>query len=697
MIQQDYKNNVEQVSPGIQTTGFNIEVNESMFQLLTSNIYNDPTLAVVREWSTNACDACIVAGKEVKFDVHLPTLSETYFHVRDYGTGLPPEDVTGLFSNLGASTKRESDALNGTLGIGRMAGLAVADAFTVDSYYHGKQYSYAISMQKGVPVTMYMGEADTSEPNGLKLSVSVDYSDIAVYREKAEKLYKYFDHKPNVNIENIDMDLSIKEHISDNWFIQNTGYSYTKTNYVVMSQIVYAIPESSSIEDFGFKDLVMKAPPGSVTFNPGRESLSLNKTTVAYLNKMFKEISEEYVYAATLAMAACEDDKELMACYRKVYDKAPYDLAKKIDPTPFTSINYQQLFTSRYSTGGNVTFNDVAVGDTFNLATGNELTLTHKGSYYKTSKDMSGNNSQYYYTFFDAGHVIIDLKTKFKTAINTKFDGKNLICWQRKGKTDIDEAVESAKDYLDGLGLSYQLASDIVKEAGLDVNAVVAPRDGFYASDVNVRSREVYRSKKLCMDLNVNKICLYLKLSNTTPTLTSTDYNFDEYMIAYNLLDKITPMPAIRGIAKKYQGFADSLEDWVDFETYIEETMKEATFKVPLGVSVPKFNNRIINRETLYQYPKDIQDYYTEVNNYHRYNAGDSYTDVPIHLSVIKSFGASTTSYEPTIEIDMQYLTESYPTSLEMLNSGSGHYGMPDGIVTRIATLENYHAVHSAK
>ena len=116
MIQQEYKNNVAEVHGDIETTGFSIEINESMFQMLTSNVYNDPILAVMREWSTNACDACIEADKEVNFDVHLPTIEETYFSVRDYGTGLSPEDIVGLFSNLGASTKRNSSQLNGTLG-----------------------------------------------------------------------------------------------------------------------------------------------------------------------------------------------------------------------------------------------------------------------------------------------------------------------------------------------------------------------------------------------------------------------------------------------------------------------------------------------------------------------------------------------------------------------------------------------------
>lgn len=116
MIQQEYKNSITDMSGGITSTEFTIEANASVYAMLTQNIYNDPILAVMREWSTNACDACLAAGVPVEYDVHLPTLTEPQFFVRDYGTGLAPEDIVGLFSNLGASTKRNSNLYNGTLG-----------------------------------------------------------------------------------------------------------------------------------------------------------------------------------------------------------------------------------------------------------------------------------------------------------------------------------------------------------------------------------------------------------------------------------------------------------------------------------------------------------------------------------------------------------------------------------------------------
>ena len=93
-----------------------IEANASMFSMITSKLYNNTILAPIREWSTNAIDACIAANKPVKFDVTLPTLENPVFAVRDYGSGLSEEDINTLFSTLGASTKRNSNVYNGTFG-----------------------------------------------------------------------------------------------------------------------------------------------------------------------------------------------------------------------------------------------------------------------------------------------------------------------------------------------------------------------------------------------------------------------------------------------------------------------------------------------------------------------------------------------------------------------------------------------------
>jgi len=77
---------------------FQIQASGAAFAVLSSKLYNNKPLAIVRELSCNAYDAHIAAGKaEVPFDLHLPTSFEPWFAIRDYGIGLAPEEIETLY------------------------------------------------------------------------------------------------------------------------------------------------------------------------------------------------------------------------------------------------------------------------------------------------------------------------------------------------------------------------------------------------------------------------------------------------------------------------------------------------------------------------------------------------------------------------------------------------------------------------
>lgn len=692
MIQQEYKNNVVETQGVVETTGFNIEVNESMFQMLTSNVYNDPKLAVMREWSTNACDACIAAGKEIQFDVHLPTVEETYFSVRDYGTGLSPEDVKGIFSNLGASTKRNSNAYNGTLGIGRMAGLAVADAFTVESFYNGTCYSYIISMQNGVPVTIYMGDFPTNEPNGLQLKVDVELEDISAYTTRAEKLYQFFDHKPNINRENVNIHLDVSHHISEDWFITKNESVYRNPNYVVMSQVAYEIPRSYEVEDHGFSGLVIKAAPGSVTFNPGRESLSLNKATVDYINKAFERIAEEYIEAARDKLEEADNDYQLMNTYKSLIEACPSDIAKKINPEEYASEEFSALFSQRNSWGSqSKSFHYLSVTSSFYDLSSNLLALNYKGRHYKTSKSLDSNNPISWQEFFFSEHVIIDLKSKFRSALNEMYTEKPLICWQRNPEQDIEEAKETAILILDELGIPYKLASDIIDVNSQNSVIPASIRQGFYAS--NIYNGVVFKSQKMEQEDIEKETYLYVKLKNTTPIIEDKLLSFEDYATAYSLLSAVTHMPEVKGVAKKYQSYVDTLDNWVDYETFIKEKMEQTVFKKPTEDYAPRrIRPRLMNEETYTLYPKRLQEFYEESKNYHCFTKSSDYLSSDLHIQLAASLGAQFVTYESSINIDLDELNEIYPKSMPVLQGLSSYYDLTSELVSYIANLEEFYA-----
>jgi len=703
MKQQAYRDNISDISGEVITTEFALEANESMIQMLTQSVYKDPILAVIREWSTNACDACLMGNKPVKFDVHLPTTEDTTFFVRDYGIGLSKQDVVTIFSTLGASTKRDSNLVNGTLGIGRMAGLAVADAFTVESFLEGIHSTYVISMQKGKPVTIDMGSVPTAEENGIKISLDVPYSDISVFKEKASLLYIHFDYKPNLNLKDIVIELDTTGHISEDWYIAKNDRTYSISNYVVMCQVCYEIPNDYVVKNKGFKNLVLKAPAGSVTFNPGRESLSLDKKTVEFINNAFIEIEKEYVEAAVASMALANNDKELMARYTAVTKAVPSNIIDLIDPTPFASDEFKTLFTVggyARSTNSNISFRALTITDAFIQKTNKLVDASYKNSYYKTSRKMSLDTYQSvlsFSEFFNAHHVIIDLKSKYRKALNDNFDGKPLITWLKTDKdTDIDLAVAEIKGFLDVLGVSYQLASDIVALVDVTTSEVV-PREGLYVRPIE-RDGTVQRAQVMKEDNALSNDYLYVRLNNTTPVQTDPSFSMSNYFDMCALMRNTGySLPPIIGVPKKYQEYVDDLDNWMDFETYVKDKSQEVTFKALKKEQKYASNSfatlaELVNEDS----PEDMQKFMKEYREYQNFRKSTEYISSSHSMFLANLFNANIEYFSLEDPEDITVLVEKYPLTFALATSAYTQRVLLNTEQRRkLMEMEKLYAVHN--
>ncbi len=290
------------IETNTQATQFTMQADAQMFELLTKNIYSNNILAIIREWSCNSVDACIEANLPVKYEVNLPNILNPIFSIRDYGTGLSDEDMLGLFTTAGMSTKRSSNTATGMLGIGRLSGLAYSDSFTVTSWFNGTKSSYVITKKEGIPTALSLGTQPTTEANGLQLSVNVKKQDTSRFKKEANIVYEFFDHKPIISEPLIELDRE-KEVKGTDW-IWNPAYSKLLSSgyrsiYVVMGNIAYKVeydyqifPKLSSL--FDMSGFCLYLPLGSVTFNPGREALNLDNKTVEtithHLNLALAEI-----------------------------------------------------------------------------------------------------------------------------------------------------------------------------------------------------------------------------------------------------------------------------------------------------------------------------------------------------------------------------------------------------------------------
>ena len=139
-----------------------------------------------------------------------------------------------------------------------------------------------------------MSTQDTSEPNGLLVSVPVSSSDISKFHTAASKIYRYFSHKPNLNIQVSDIGLT-DVFGCDEWFIDKSISN--SDNFILMANVLYRIPSSynNGIDSKNFSGLVIRADTGAVSINPGRETLSLDKPTIDYINTRFNDVVSSYV------------------------------------------------------------------------------------------------------------------------------------------------------------------------------------------------------------------------------------------------------------------------------------------------------------------------------------------------------------------------------------------------------------------
>lgn len=267
-------------SAKMETNQASIEMTPEMYDMLSSKVYSNKVLAVVREIICNARDAQKEAGIDKEVLVHLPNKLEPYFSVRDYGTGLSHDMVMNLYLSYGKSTKASSNDLIGGLGIGSKSPLAYTDSFIVESFYNNVKRTYSVFKDKGIPCVSKLSEKITDEPNGLHVKVSVKEYDNRSFINEAEAFLKYFDYPVKV-VGCTDLDLTPEVLHKGDGFTVYDGYRRVsvrmggvvyRTN--LMNDILKQIKTGHVIVDFNIGELSVAA---------SREALSEDEETTKKL------------------------------------------------------------------------------------------------------------------------------------------------------------------------------------------------------------------------------------------------------------------------------------------------------------------------------------------------------------------------------------------------------------------------------
>jgi hypothetical protein len=292
--------NIIEKSNLIEDSKFSIEASSKAFFILSDGLYSNKIKAVIRELSTNAYDSHVEADKkDIPFDVHIPSRINPTFYVRDYGTSMNHEQCMQLYTTYFRSTRNNSNDAVGCLGLGSKAPFAYTDSFTVEAYLSGSKRIYTgYKDSDGSPVFSLLDEVDTDEPDGIKVSISVNEYDINSFNEEAATIYKYFNVKPNFVNNVINFRDETKILTGSNWYFAKSEYD----NLVIMGQIAYPLNNSHFTDKYNkflsnTNGLRLFVNIGDVDITPSRESLSYSNETKKNLcniiDVLISEIAEK--------------------------------------------------------------------------------------------------------------------------------------------------------------------------------------------------------------------------------------------------------------------------------------------------------------------------------------------------------------------------------------------------------------------
>jgi hypothetical protein len=253
-----------------------------------TDLYSDPELAIIREYSTNAIDSHIAAGVKRAIEVTLPNNMSPYFKVKDFGLGMDTSDIENVYSKYGASTKRNDNTSTGMLGLGCKSALTYTSQFTVTGVKNGVKTVAVVSrIEDGTGVMEIVDVTSSTDGNGVEISIPVKVHNTIA--RKAMNFFKFWE-TGTVLVNGEPVEKITGQQVTPN--MMTISSHEAESDIVVMGGVPY--PIDSLYNGFrphydGFR-VVAFVEIGEVNFTPSREALSettTTKNTVARLKGEF--------------------------------------------------------------------------------------------------------------------------------------------------------------------------------------------------------------------------------------------------------------------------------------------------------------------------------------------------------------------------------------------------------------------------
>lgn len=289
---------------------FRIAETPEFFHILSSSLYSNPKFAVVREILCNAWDAHKAAGVEKPVEI---TLTDDKLEIKDFGSGIAPEDMEDIYCVYGSSTKQNQEDQTGGFGLGCKAPFAFVDTFEVTSCYQGTKTIYSLTKTSidtdGKPAISTLVQLPTEE-TGLTVSLNLPktygYGNYHDFRGYIEELYRWSGNPISIN----------GSVYTGNFIEMPAGWAIVKPLnyinradfYISYGDIYYPCNFDHPFKNefsalFPYEKIVFKAEPNSLDITPSRESLQYSAKTKNTLNRLLDKYYRYFKFAKQNALS----------------------------------------------------------------------------------------------------------------------------------------------------------------------------------------------------------------------------------------------------------------------------------------------------------------------------------------------------------------------------------------------------------
>jgi len=332
------------ISAGVQEEiKIAFEANAVAFYAQISGLAKDKKRYPVRELSTNAWDE-----SKGDFEVHLPTMLNPVFRVRDHGPGMSHDTMITVYARLYASSKRKDNEKVGGWGLGSKSPFAYlvddkgAGSYNVTSFHDGVMRAYVLSLsQDGSPVMRLLAECPTTERSGLDVSFPVRREDIRDFHDAAHDVLWSFNPRPKIFPE-IKWPQPIVQSSGLNWTSYKRGTIPFDGPTVRMGCVMYPF-DLRQIKTTGFLDIydsvLFEAPIGSLKVTLSREELAYDDTTKATLSRLVEEYEQTFI--SQVRQKVTEAETLFNAC--KAFDDAVVNLGQTREERLRTLVDWRGL------------------------------------------------------------------------------------------------------------------------------------------------------------------------------------------------------------------------------------------------------------------------------------------------------------------------------------------------------------------